>query len=121
MFEACCDAGDDGPVIIGSSTNLQDAVVIRTVPTSPGGHSLGTQIGHKVTIGHGAQLHGCIIEDEVLIGMGATIFEGCHVSVLTPWHPTQPRLANATICTFTGHMLAAIEQRIQMSRGWNPC
>lgn len=71
--------GDDGPVIIGNSTNLQDGVVIRTVPTSLGGHSLGTQIGHKVTIGHGAQLHGCIIEDEVLIGMGATVFEGTHV------------------------------------------
>ena len=37
------------------------------------------QIGKRVTVGHNAVLHGCMIEDEVLIGMGAIVLNGAHI------------------------------------------
>ena len=39
----------------------------------------GTFVGSNVTIGHGCIIHGCTIEDDVLIGMGATVMEGAVV------------------------------------------
>ena len=38
-----------------------------------------TRIGIRVTIGHQASLHGCVVEDEALIGIGATLLHGCKV------------------------------------------
>ena len=56
---------------IGSRTNVQDNTVIHvTSKTAP------THIGSDVTIGHSAIIHGCTIEDLVLIGMGAKILDG---------------------------------------------
>ena len=59
--------GDVEPITIGEGSNVQDGSVIHTDPGCP------AIIGKNVTIGHLVMLHGCIIEDDCLIGIGATI------------------------------------------------
>ena len=66
--------GDFAPVTIGEYTNVQDNVVIHADP-----HSL-LKVGNYVTIGHSAVLHGCEIQDRVIIGMNATIMEGAKMA-----------------------------------------
>lgn len=65
--------GDVEPIKIGENTNVQDLSVIHTSNGHP------TIIGKGVTIGHRAIVHGCTIEDNVLIGMGAIILDGAHI------------------------------------------
>ena len=62
--------GDINYISIGKSTNLQDGVVGHLADHFP------LIVGNFVTVGHGAILHACTIEDECLIGMGATILDG---------------------------------------------
>ncbi len=60
--------GDTNRIVIGAETNVQDGTVIHA-ETLEG----PTLIGKRVTIGHSAIVHGCIVEDEALIGMGAIV------------------------------------------------
>ena len=62
--------GDVNFIRIGSYTNIQDGVVIHCTYERN-----GTEIGSFVNIGHNAIVHGCTIEDYVLIGMGAIIMD----------------------------------------------
>lgn len=62
--------GDMGPIRIGADSNLQDGVICHdTTDLSE------TRIGARVTVGHRAVLHGCIVEDECLVGMGAMVLD----------------------------------------------
>jgi len=62
--------GDVGLLKIGQRTSIQDGVIIHcTTDMSE------THIGDDVVIGHGAILHGCTLENEVLIGMGAIVMD----------------------------------------------
>ncbi|MEE2789957.1 MAG: gamma carbonic anhydrase family protein [Myxococcota bacterium] len=61
---------DEGDVTIGASTNIQDGSTVHLT----GGVS-DTRIGQRVTVGHMCLLHGCTIEDDVLIGMGSIIMD----------------------------------------------
>ena len=62
--------GDIHRIRIGEETNIQDnAVVHVTGETGP------AIIGNRVTIGHGAIVHACTIEDNVLVGMGAIVLD----------------------------------------------
>lgn len=66
--------GDVNSIRIGNNTNIQDGVVIHgTYNTHP------TVIGSNVSVGHNAIVHGCTIEDNVLIGMGSIVMDGCVV------------------------------------------
>ena len=65
--------GDKDHIHIGEDSNIQDNCTLHTDPK----HLL--QIGKRVTVGHNAVLHGCMIEDEVLIGMGAIVLNGAHI------------------------------------------
>lgn len=56
-----------GSAVIGADTNIQDNSVIHV------DHGADVAIGSQVTIGHGAIIHGCTIQDNSLIGMGAII------------------------------------------------
>ena len=58
---------DNEPILVGEGSNVQDGAIIHTDPGCP------AIIGKNVTIGHLVMLHGCIIEDDCLIGIGATI------------------------------------------------
>ena len=66
--------GDVHYIRIGARTNIQDGTIVHVMrDTHP------TVIGDNVTIGHGAVVHGCTIEDRCLIGMGAILLNGCRV------------------------------------------
>jgi carbonic anhydrase/acetyltransferase-like protein (isoleucine patch superfamily) len=62
--------GDDGSISIGSQTSIQDGVVVHMSE----GLNVVT-VGDRVTVGHGAILHGCTIEDDCMIGMGCIILD----------------------------------------------
>lgn len=62
---------DNEHVRVGRNTNLQDSVVVHIAPGFP------VDIGADVTVGHGAIIHGCTVEDGALIGMGAILLNGC--------------------------------------------
>ena len=59
--------GDRDRIVLGAGSNLQDNAVVHTDPGAP------ALIGPGVSIGHGAVVHGCTIEDDCLIGMSATV------------------------------------------------
>ena len=61
---------DNTPIILGEESNFQDGAVGHSDPGAP------LTIGARVTVGHQAILHGCTVEDEALIGMGARILNG---------------------------------------------
>jgi carbonic anhydrase/acetyltransferase-like protein (isoleucine patch superfamily) len=63
--------GDDHWVRIGKRTNVQDGAIIHVFKDA---HP--TDIGADVTIGHGAILHGCTIEDGAMVGIGAIVLDG---------------------------------------------
>ncbi len=87
--------GDVNTIEIGENTNIQDnAVVHVTGGTGP------TVIGNNVTIGHGAIIHACTIDDNVLIGMGSVILDNAVIgeetligagAVVTPRTKIPPR------------------------------
>lgn len=62
---------DRNTIHIGEDTNIQDNCVLHVSPVDP------VRIGRGVTVGHGAILHGCTVEDGCLIGMGAILMNGC--------------------------------------------
>jgi carbonic anhydrase/acetyltransferase-like protein (isoleucine patch superfamily) len=66
--------GDVNTIRIGRRTNIQDGSVVHVMQ---GTHP--TVIGDEVTIGHGAIVHGCTIEDRCLIGMGAIVLNGVRI------------------------------------------
>jgi carbonic anhydrase/acetyltransferase-like protein (isoleucine patch superfamily) len=64
--------GDVHFIKIGNKVNIQDGAVIHaTYQKSP------TTIGNNVSIGHNAIVHGCTIQDNVLIGMGSIVMDDC--------------------------------------------
>ncbi len=65
--------GDNERISIGPRSNIQELSVLHTDMGFP------MQIGADCTIGHRAILHGCILGDGVLIGMGATILNGAKI------------------------------------------
>ena len=62
--------GDVHSIRIGDDTNIQDGAIIHCTY-----QKAKTVIGSKVSIAHGAIVHGCTIEDNVLVGMGAIIMD----------------------------------------------
>ncbi|MFN2444480.1 MAG: gamma carbonic anhydrase family protein [Vicinamibacterales bacterium] len=66
--------GDVHRIRIGRRSNIQDLTMVHVMrETHP------TSIGNEVTIGHSAVIHGCTIEDRVLVGMAAVILNGVHI------------------------------------------
>jgi carbonic anhydrase/acetyltransferase-like protein (isoleucine patch superfamily) len=67
--------GDVNLIRIGDRTNIQDGTIVHVVrdPSHP------TMLGNDITVGHGAIIHGCAIEDACLIGMGAILLNGVRV------------------------------------------
>jgi carbonic anhydrase/acetyltransferase-like protein (isoleucine patch superfamily) len=66
--------GDVHTIRVGANSNVQDCAVLH------GQRDLyPVVVGDWVTIGHNATVHGCVVEDAVLIGMGVTILNGCRI------------------------------------------
>ena len=59
--------GDDGEIIIGIRSSIQDGTVVHTTPFH------FTTIGDEVTVGHNAHLEGCTVEDKALVGSGSIV------------------------------------------------
>lgn len=66
--------GDVNSIRIGNKVNVQDGAIIHCTYKKT-----GTIIGNNVSIGHNAIVHGCVIEDNVLIGMGAIVMDHARV------------------------------------------
>src|SRR5947207_6614296 len=65
--------GDSDAITIGDDSNVQDGCVIHVDDNVP------CRIGKRVGIGHRAIVHGAVVEDDVLIAMGAILLNGAHV------------------------------------------
>lgn len=65
--------GDTESIRVGEDSNVQDGCVIHADPGHP------VIVGARVSVGHNAVLHGCQVEDDCLIGMGATVLNGARV------------------------------------------
>lgn len=65
--------GDFDRIEIGEGTCVQDNAVIHTAPGLP------TVVGRNVTLGHGALLEGCVVEDSAVLGMGCVVLQRARV------------------------------------------
>lgn len=65
--------GDNEPLTIGARSNVQEGAMLHADPGFP------CTVGADVTVGHHAILHGCIVGDGALIGMGATLLNGARI------------------------------------------
>ena len=66
--------GDCEPITVGALTNIQENSCLHV--------SMGSKltVGNRVTVGHGVILHGCTIDDNVLVGMGSTVMDDAHIA-----------------------------------------
>ncbi|PIN15778.1 Dynactin, subunit p25 [Handroanthus impetiginosus] len=76
IWYGCVLRGDVNYISIGTGTNIQDNSLVHVAKSNLSGKVLPTLIGNNVTVGHSAVLHGCTIEDETFVGMGATLLDG---------------------------------------------
>jgi carbonic anhydrase/acetyltransferase-like protein (isoleucine patch superfamily) len=65
--------GDNERIVVGASSNVQDGAVLHADPGLP------CVLGERVSVGHRAVVHGAIVEDEVLVGMGALVLNGARI------------------------------------------
>ena len=73
VFYGAVLRGDIARIVVGEGSNIQDNCVVHLAD------DLDAIIGNWVTVGHSAIIHACVIEDECLIGMGATVLDGARV------------------------------------------
>ena len=66
--------GDVNSIRMGNKVNIQDGAVVHCTFGKT-----TTYIGNNVSVGHNAIVHGCVIEDNVLIGMGSIVMDNCHI------------------------------------------
>jgi carbonic anhydrase/acetyltransferase-like protein (isoleucine patch superfamily) len=66
--------GDVNSIRLGNKVNVQDGAIIHCTY-----ERAKTVVGNNVSIGHNAIVHGCIIDDNVLVGMGAIVMDNAHV------------------------------------------
>ena len=67
IWYGCVVRGDTARIVIGAQTNIQDLTMVHV------DEGVRCTIGARVGVGHRAILHGCTVEDECLIGMGAVV------------------------------------------------
>jgi carbonic anhydrase/acetyltransferase-like protein (isoleucine patch superfamily) len=74
VWYGCVLRGDVHEIVVGPDTNVQDGVVMHgTLGEWP------VHVGARVSIGHSASVHGCVIEDGCLIGIGARVLDGARI------------------------------------------
>ncbi|MCZ2524073.1 gamma carbonic anhydrase family protein [Streptomyces sp. NPDC059506] len=64
---------DAESVSVGAGSNIQDNCTVHADPGFP------AVVGERVSVGHNAVLHGCTVEDDCLVGMGATVLNGARI------------------------------------------
>jgi carbonic anhydrase/acetyltransferase-like protein (isoleucine patch superfamily) len=73
VWYAAVVRGDMAPVVIGSQTNIQDGTVVHVDEGVP------CHVGARVGVGHRAILHGCVVEDDCLVGMGSVLLNDVRI------------------------------------------
>lgn len=73
IWHNCTIHGDPQPIVLGKRSSLQELCCVHT------GFDTPVVIGDDVNIGHCCIIHGCIIEDEVTVGMGSIIMDGVRI------------------------------------------
>jgi len=73
VWFGCVLRADGGTISVGRDVNIQDGSILHADPGFP------TVVGDRVSIGHGAIVHGATVEDDVLIGMRATVLNGARI------------------------------------------
>lgn len=73
IYYGCVLRADRDRITIASGTNIQDGCVLHADPGFP------LIVGENVSVGHRATLHGCTIDSDVLIGMGAIVLNGARI------------------------------------------
>jgi carbonic anhydrase/acetyltransferase-like protein (isoleucine patch superfamily) len=66
--------GDDNDIVIGAQTSIQDGTIVHLTTDLS-----NTIVGDRVTVGHNATLHGCIVSDETIVGMGSILLDNCKI------------------------------------------
>lgn len=66
--------GDVNSIRLGNKVNIQDGAVLHATF-----EKTKTTLGNNVSVGHNALVHGCTVEDNVLIGMGAIVMDNCYI------------------------------------------
>ena len=66
--------GDVNSITFGNKVNIQDGAVIHATY-----EKTKTNLGNNVSVGHNALVHGCTVEDNVLIGMGSIVMDNCYI------------------------------------------
>ena len=66
--------GDVNSIRLGNRVNVQDGAIIHCTY-----QRAGTVVGNNVSIGHNAIVHGCVIDDNVLVGMGSIVMDHAHI------------------------------------------
>lgn len=66
--------GDVNTIRLGHRVNVQDGAIIHCTY-----QRAATFIGNNVSLGHNSIVHGCVIDDNVLVGMGAIVMDNCHI------------------------------------------
>lgn len=73
VWYTCVLRAEFEPITVGARSNLQDGTVVHTDPGFP------CTVGDGVSVGHRVVLHGCTVEDDVLVGMGAVVMNGARI------------------------------------------
>jgi carbonic anhydrase/acetyltransferase-like protein (isoleucine patch superfamily) len=112
--------GDINSIEIGEKTNIQDGCLLHVT------HQHSLSIGEGVTVGHGAILHGCVVEKFCLISMGAILLDGTHVgsgsiiaagTVISPGKRIPP---NSLVMGVPGKVIREVteQDRQLIEKGW---
>ena len=64
---------DLAPIVVGAESNIQDGTIVHVDSGLP------CTVGRRVGVGHRVILHGCVVEDECLIGMGSVVLNGVRI------------------------------------------
>lgn len=119
VFYGAVLRGDIARIIVGEGSNIQDNVVVHLAD------DMDAVIGSYCTIGHAAIVHACTIEDECLIGMGATVLDGARIgarsivgagAVVTP--KTQIPPGSMVLGAPAKVVRALTEEEQRKLRGW---
>jgi carbonic anhydrase/acetyltransferase-like protein (isoleucine patch superfamily) len=103
--------GDTEQIVIGRQTNVQDLCMLHADPGQP------CHLGDRVTLGHGAIVHGAIVEDDCMIGMRAVVMNGARIgagsivgvgAVVTEGTTIPPR---SLVLGLPGKVVRATDQR----------
>lgn len=73
VWYGCVLRGDIEPITVGARTNIQDLTMVHV------DHGCPAVIGADVTIGHRSIIHGAVLEDGCLVGMGAVVLSGARI------------------------------------------